>query len=287
MLEWIVGGQKKRSRMDERINRIAALANVSAYDAQATRKYVDGAPHVKHASLRQLYGKLVVQVFDGARERVTTPMVLDLGAGEGSATLPFLQLGAKVVAVDISRSQLGALKAKCRHFGDMLEVRCEDITNTLRVKSERYDVVVVNSFLHHVPDYLGLIREAATVLNPCGQFFSFQDPLRYDSVNKATLVFSTLAYFSWRVLRGDLVGGLRRRIRRSRGVYLEDSLHDNAEYHVTRNGVDQDAIRRLFEELGFHCSIVSYFSTQSRLFQPIGPVLAMKNTFGVVAQKPM
>ena len=86
--------------MDERIHRIAALANVSAYDAQATRTYVDGAPHVKHASLRQLYGKLVVRVFDAARENGTAPMVLDLGAGEGSATLPFLQLGAKVVAVD-------------------------------------------------------------------------------------------------------------------------------------------------------------------------------------------
>jgi len=271
--------------MDERINRIAALANVSAYDAEATRNYIDGAPHIKHASLRQLYAKLVLHVFDSARNHAQTPMVLDLGAGEGSVTLPFLELGARVVAVDISNSQLDALKTKCKQFGDMLEVRCEDINDTLREKSEKYDIIVVNSFLHHVPDYLAVIREATTVLNPYGQLFSFQDPLRYDSVAKATMMFSALAYFSWRVLKGDVTGGLRRRIRRSRGIYLEDSVHDNAEYHATRNGVDQDAIRLLLEEVGFDCNIVSYFSTQSRLFQPIGSVLSMKNTFAIVAQK--
>lgn len=271
--------------MDERINRIAALANVSAYDAEATREYIDGAPHIKHASLRKLYGKLVVQIFDSATRYTKIPKVLDLGAGEGSVTLPFLELGAKVVAVDISNSQLDALKTKCENFGDMLEVRCEDINDTLKDKSEKYDIIVVNSFLHHVPDYLGMIREAATVLNRHGQFFSFQDPFRYDSVGKVTMTFSTLAYFCWRVFKGDVIGGLMRRIRRSRGIYLEDSVHDNAEYHVTRNGVDQDAIRGLFEEQGFDCNIVLYFSTQSRLFQPIGAILSRKNTFAVLAQK--
>lgn len=271
--------------MDERINRIAALANVSTYDAEATREYIDGAPHIKHDALRNLYGKLVVQVFDSAKKHTKTPKVLDLGAGEGSVTLPFLELGAKVVAVDISNSQLDALKIKCERFGDMLEVRCEDINVTLKDKSEKYDIIVVNSFLHHVPDYMGMIREAVTTLSPYGQFFSFQDPLRYDTVGKISTTFGKLAYFSWRVFKGDVIGGLKRRIRRARGIYLEDSVHDNAEYHVTRNGVDQDAIRRLCEEQGFDCSIVSYFSTQSRFFQPIGAVLGMKNTFAVVAQK--
>jgi SAM-dependent methyltransferase len=271
--------------MDERINRIAAIANVSAYDAEATKEYIDGAPHIKHDSLRKLYGKLVVQVFDSATRYTKIPKVLDLGAGEGSATLPFLELGAKVVAIDISSNQLDTLKTKCNNFGDMLEVRCEDINDTLKDNREKYDIVVVNSFLHHVPDYLEMIRKATMFLNPHGQFFSFQDPLRYDSVGRGTMTFSTLAYFSWRIFKGDLLGGLRRRIRRSRGIYLEDSVYDNAEYHVTRNGVDQDAIRGLLKERGFDCDIVSYFSTLSRLFQPIGSLFGMKNSFAVVAQK--
>ena len=271
--------------MDERINRVAALANVSAYDAEATKKYIDGAPHIKHDSLRKLYGKLVIRAFDSAALHTKIPKVLDLGAGEGSVTLPFLDLGAKVVAVDISSSQLDSLKTKCSHFGDMLEVRCEDINDTLKRNEGKYDIVVFNSFLHHVPDYLEMIRKATMMLSHHGQFFSFQDPLRYDSVGKSTMNVSKLAYFSWRIFQGDVIGGLKRRIRRSQGIYIEDSVHDNAEYHVTRNGVDQDSIQFLLERQGFDCNIVHYFSTQSSLFQPIGTILNMKNSFAVLAQK--
>lgn len=271
--------------MDVRINRIASLANVSAYDALSSNNYIDGAPHIKHSSLRMLYARLLVKIFDSAIKHTRIPKILDLGAGEGSVTLPFLELGAKVIAVDVSISQIDALKTKCKHFGGMLEARCEDINDTLIEKSEKYDIIVANSFLHHVPDYLGMIREALTVINPHGQFFSFQDPLRYSSIGKTTMMFSKLAYFSWRVFKGDVIGGLKRRLRRARGIYLEDSVHDNAEYHVTRNGVDQEAIYELFTLHGFDCNIFPYFSTQSRFFQPIGTALGIKNTFAVIAQK--
>ena len=167
----------------------------------------------------------------------------------------------------------------------MLEIRCEDINVTLEDKSEKYDIIVVNSFLHHVPDYIGMISETTTILNPYGQFFSFQDPMRYDTVGTGTTILSKLAYFSWRIFKGDVIGGIKRRIRRSHGIYLEDSIHDNTEYHVTRNGVDQDAIRKLFNEQGFNCNIVPYFSTQSHFFQLAGSLFAMKNTFAVLAQR--
>jgi SAM-dependent methyltransferase len=271
--------------MDERINQIAALANVSSYDEDATREYVDGAPHIKHTSLRRLYGQLLVDIFDKAKKHSVVPTVLDLGAGEGSVTLPFLELGAKVTAIDISSSQLESLKKRCSAFGDNLIVQEADINESLKDKTQYYDIIVVNSFLHHVPDYLWMIKEATSILNPHGQFFSFQDPLRYDSVGRFTSLFSSMAYFCWRVFKGDVINGLKRRFRRSQGIYLEDSEHDNTEYHVTRNGVDQDAIKELFVEQHYHCHIEAYFSTQSSFFQPIGSGLGLCNTFAVSAQK--
>lgn len=272
--------------MDERINRVAALANVAMYDSEATRRYIDGAPHIKHASLRRLYGGLVVRVFDEARRYADPPAVLDLGAGEGSVTLPFLELGARVTAVDISSSQLDLLRHRCASFGDRLVVRREDINDTLgALADDRFDIVVVNSFLHHVPDYLAVIQGATALLGPHGQFFSFQDPLRYDSIGWPARVFSALAFASWRILQGDVIGGLRRRLRRTRGIYLADSPYDNAEYHAIRGGVDQQAVRQLLEARGFECELIPYFSTQSRLFQPLGAALGIANTFGVIARR--
>jgi SAM-dependent methyltransferase len=279
----------RKSNLDdaERLKQVASVANELAYRSKDVKAYINGAPHIKHASLRNLYSKLVLEVYNAARQHTEVPRVLDLGAGEGSVTLPFLELGAKVEAVDISSRQMDELRRKCEKYGDRLQTRCEDINHVLATANERYDIVAANSFLHHIPDYLSLIKSAAALLAPGGQFFSFQDPLRYDSVGVLTKTFTDVAYLSWRISlgsKGDVLGGVRRRLRRRRGIYLEDSVHDNAEYHVTRNGVDQDAIRTLLEEQGFDCRIITYFSTQSIVFQPIGAALRIKNMFAVIAR---
>ncbi|MHC1784990.1 MAG: class I SAM-dependent methyltransferase [Anaerolineaceae bacterium] len=271
--------------MDDSENRVAALANISTYHEEATKKYINGAPHIKHASIRGLYSKLLVQVLDYSKTFTDIPKVLDLGAGEGSTTLPFLEFGAHVTAVDSSKSQLEELQNRCRRFSEGLTIRCEDVSETLEIKGEKYDIIVANSFIHHVPDYIGLINKAIYLLSPNGQFFSFQDPQRYDSLPGFTNLFSKFAYFSFRIFQGDLIEGIRRRIRRCRGIFLENSMYDNAEYHVVRNGVDQDAISRIFDENGFDCEVVSYFSTQSTLFQHLGTFCGVKNTFAVLARK--
>lgn len=272
--------------MDERIQKLASIANLTVYDAAQARRYIDGAPHVKHRSLRFFYAGLVLKVFEHAQRFTDSPRVLDLGAGEGSVTLPFLELGAHVTAVDISSDQLEMLRRRCEDHADRLTVICEDVQTALKNASGTHDIVVANSFLHHIPDYIALIKDATALLTPNGQFFSFQDPLRYDSVGRSTRIFGDVAYLSWRVFKGDVIGGIGRRLRRRRGVYLEDSAADHAEYHVVRGGVDQLAIKTLLEDQGFECEIITYFSTQSRLFQLLGRRLGIKNTFAVLARRP-
>lgn len=267
--------------MDE--NRIAALANLAAYNSDFVKEYIDAAPHLKHAELRMFYAQQVIQVFDFARQYTEIPRVLDMGAGEGTATSLFLEMGAHVTAVDLSGDQLDMLRARCAHFGDKLDIRCTDVDSFLETSND-YDIIVANSFLHHIPDYMDLIQNALDRLSPHGQFFSFQDPLRYDSLDLFTLLFSKAAYFSWRIFKGDVVGGMKRYLRRGRGIYMRDSAHDNVEYHVVRNGVDQEAIFSFFKDRGFDCEIIPYFSTHSRLFQPIGRFLGIKNTFAVIAR---
>jgi SAM-dependent methyltransferase len=275
----------RNPHMDNRLNKIAALANITAYDSDATRVYIDGAPHIKHASLRKLYAELLTRIFDSAMEQTDIPTVLDLGAGEGSVTLPFLELGARVTSVDISASQLEKLQSRCKAHGDRLAVRCQDVDETLATDTAQYDVVVINSFLHHIPDYLDTLRRTIPLIKPGGQFFAFQDPLHHDGMGWLNLAFHKASYLCWRLLKGDVWGGLKRHLRRSRGVFLPDLAHDNAEYHAIRKGVDEEAISRLFEASGFHCEIVKYFSTQSSLCQPIGGALGMKNTFGIIARR--
>ena len=273
--------------MADQSQKIASISNKIAYANKDSGRCIDGAPHIKHGALRELYGRLVCDVYDHATRYAPSPRVLDLGAGEGSVTLPFLALGAWVTAVDVSDAQLDRLRGKCQEHADRLDLRCEDVDpaiDQLAAAGDRFDIVVANSFLHHIPDYLGLIRRSVQLLAPHGQFFSFQDPLRYDTIGAFSKGVSDLFYVSWRVTRGDVIGGALRRLRRKRGIVL-DIPEDNSEYHITRNGLDQDAIRAELEGLGLTCQILPYFSSQSTLGQAVCTRLGFLNTFAVIARR--
>ena len=60
---------------------------------------------------------------------------------------------------------------------------------------------------------------------------------------------------------------------------------DMVEFHVVRNGVDQEAIKRLFEEVGFNCEITRYFTTTNLLTKHLGRKLDVKNSFSVLAYR--
>jgi SAM-dependent methyltransferase len=210
--------------------------------------------------------------------------VLDLGAGEGASASEFLRLGARVTAVELSKSAMRALQDRCRAFGDRLELVCADVREALP-ELGTYDIVIANSFLHHVPDYLSLITDVLDHVGPGGRFFSFQDPLRYDTLPPASHAFSAASYFAWRVFQGNLGQGLRTRIRRLRGAYVAGSIEDDAEYHVTRNGVDQDAIANRLEAHAFEVEVRRYFSTQSAVLQWLGTRARVENTFSIVARR--
>ena len=143
--------------MDERLDRIAAISNSLAYSSELGKSYIDDAPHIKHSSLRRLFNDLLINVYDAASKHANPPNVLDLGAGEGSVTLQFLELGAKVTAVDISEEQLTGLVTKCEKHRDRLTVCCQSVNDALQDTSEQFDIITLNSFLHHIPDYLSLI----------------------------------------------------------------------------------------------------------------------------------
>jgi SAM-dependent methyltransferase len=255
------------------------------FNEEGTANCVSASPHLTHPMVCDLYAKLVARTFDTAKRYTNMPRVLDLGAGEGSATLPFLELGAHVTAVDISESQLAVLGQKCGRFATRLRVYREDINEILEGTQERYDIVVMNSFVHHIPDYLAVFHKSIAVLQPSGLIFTFQDPLRYDTLGRGLFYFSMGAYFFWRLFRGNYLQGLRTRLRRLQGIYIPGSKEDDAEYHVTRNGVDQDAIAQLFASEGFSCEIIRYFSTQSSIFQRLGVFFGIENTFAIIAQR--
>lgn len=259
-------------------------ANQEYYDSLALSKYIDGAPHLKYEALKQIWvGLFTESCVPPLQTEARALRVLDLGAGEGLATQELLRLGVHVIAVDASRQVLDSLERRCKAYASQLVTVQADVAEYLQRSTETFDVVCAISFLHHIPDYIALLAHIVARIRPGGAFFSFQDPMRYDTLPRFERWAAILSHDLWRIGHGDVIDGLSRRLRRMRGIYLADSIADNVEYHVVRNGVDQERLREYCDVHFERTLVVDYWSTESAVFQWLGTALRLRSSFCIVA----
>ena len=92
------------------------------------------------------------------------------------------------------------------------------------------------------------------------------------------------AYFTWRPSRSDRIAGARAVLRRARGHYEEENPRDMVEYHVVRQGCDEQALADLLRPQFASVEILPYWSTPSSLLQAAGDRLPLASDFGLVAR---
>ncbi len=107
--------------------------------------------------------------------------ILDVGCGTGfvaSLLSAHLADGDILVGVDQSEGMLRRARSKVGATGDR---RCRlvrgDAAN-LQFRAHSFDLVTVNSFLHHVCDYRAVLREIDRVLRPGGYVVVAHEPNR-------------------------------------------------------------------------------------------------------------
>jgi SAM-dependent methyltransferase len=188
-------------------------------------------------------------------------------------------VGCDVVAVDKDPVRLDALRLRL----PAVTARQGDALEALRELPGAWDIVMAASFLHHVPDYLGLTTKAVDALRPGGVFVSFQDPLLHASLGRTARVYSRAAYLTWRLSEGDLRRGASRYLRRRRHGHSDELPEDLEEFHAQRGGVDHRELLRLFRSRGVPARLVVYFSTQAAPFHRLGAGLGLQNTFALIA----
>lgn len=246
--------------------------------------YRAGSPHLKHWRLYDRLSSVLLGAIAGIGASGLPLTVLEVGAGHGGYTEPALATGCSLTATEMSRPSLDRLQER---FG--LNARFSGVLDpdgTLEVLGDEvFSLVFCASVLHHVPDYVSFLAgPALRHLRPGGTLLSIQDPLRYASVRSSDLLASRLAYFSWRVTQGNYSEGLRTRLRRLQGRYDETRAPDMVEYHVVRDGVDQDRIVEALTPRFDSVSVITYWSTQSATWQRLGEAFSRRNTFALVAR---
>jgi len=244
--------------------------------------YLNESPHLKH---RHLYDGLtsgVARSIEASRSTGSALEVLEIGAGDGSITEALLARGYAVTATDMSSESIESMKRRFR-FDERFRAVL-DPGDLSALAGARFDAVLFAAVLHHIPDYISSVEDAAgSHLREGGSLISIQDPLWYPRMEARTKRVSDAAYMSWRLTQGELLRGVKTRLRRRFRGLSEEAAGDAVEYHVVRDGVDETAISSLLRERFAEVETLCYWSTQGRLQQRLGERLALLNTFAIFA----
>jgi ubiquinone/menaquinone biosynthesis C-methylase UbiE len=88
---------------------------------------------------------------------------LDFGSGTGNIAVRLSRMGFRVVAFDLSEEMLRVLRNKSKHVGSRVVVG-----EQLPFKEGAFSLVVSYAVVHHVLDYVGLVRSLARLLQQGG-----------------------------------------------------------------------------------------------------------------------
>jgi phosphatidylethanolamine/phosphatidyl-N-methylethanolamine N-methyltransferase len=97
--------------------------------------------------------------------------VLISGAGTG-ADLPYIPVGVKVAAIDITPAMVERLRSRAELLGVPVEAEVMD-AGALRYPDGHFNAVILHLILAVVPDPVACIREAERVLEPGGRAVVF------------------------------------------------------------------------------------------------------------------
>ncbi len=245
--------------------------------------YESGSPHLKHARLRELISDCLRAMVAEQLERTGKCHVLEVGAGHGDFTDVLLGAGAAVTITEMSRPSAQSLTDRYRLNSNVTVVHDGD-GDWLARTTDEFDVIACISVLHHIPDYVAFLELAFDHTVDGGSFVSWQDPMWYPRRETWNLTADKASYFLWRATQGNFRKGVQTRWRRLRHVYDDTNPADTVEYHVVRDGVDEEEICVLARRHFASVELIPYWSTQSRWLQAAGGRVGLATTFGIVAK---
>ena len=244
--------------------------------------YEPGSPHLRHARLRHEITERIRDLVAEQFARTGSCRVLEIGAGHGSFTDHIAAAGADVTVTEMSRPSLELLEQRFAWNPKVTPIYDPD-GETVFSEPSSYDLVLCVSVLHHIPDYLGFVNRVCDRIDEGGAFASFQDPIWYPRRSRLNLSADRWAYYAWRLGQRNLWQGLSTRVRRARGFVDESNPADMVEYHVVRQGVDDQALAALLREKFADVDEWRYWSTQLPTLQAVGSRSGATTTFGLVS----
>lgn len=192
---------------------------------------------------------------------------LDFGAGTGNITGKLLRMGYTVVAVDISPEMCIILKSKFKNY---LEDKRLRIINSeiedLRCNEGEFDLITCYSVLHHLPDYVDVIRKLSAFLRRGGVMYLDHESSIY--LVKPTYVERLARFLDFQF--NSLVNPLFLKIKGVNVPSLKDLDFKLSDYWIfDGHSIDHMKIKSVFKAQNFSFFVrLDYHLKESWVFSP-------------------
>lgn len=133
--------------------------------------YIDRHSEIYNTIEQGRLAQVIDQAFASIRSTTTAPTCLDFGCGRGNLTMQFLDRGGIVTAADITPSFLQHVSNLASSRGQGVSTHLLNGIDLREFKDNSFDLVASYSVLHHVPDYLAIVRELTRIVRPGGVIF--------------------------------------------------------------------------------------------------------------------
>ncbi|MGK4569281.1 class I SAM-dependent DNA methyltransferase [Flavobacterium sp. 3HN19-14] len=156
-----------------------SVINVVFHDFEAA--HYDAMHSDMRDSLQEQVDLLVKDLFEKRQIESDNLSLLDIGCGTGLSTQAILNSGlgkhiAAITLLDTSPNMLVQAEEKAKQWGKSYTL----VNGHLSEVTAKFDIVVICSVLHHIPDLEKFLAEVSNVLNPGGILIHLQTEWRFD-----------------------------------------------------------------------------------------------------------
>ena len=180
--------------------------------------------------------------------------ILDIGCGTGNLTIKLLERGFKnITCLDISKEMIQELKKKIKKYDHNITFIVSDLDTFLTGKNNsKFDIILMGSVLHHLPDYIGSLKHLNEALSEDGCIYITHEPLppKNPSVLITLLLKSDFLMYAIRYIILIAFGKLK---------YLKRDCR-YSDYHTGKNAIILLEVKRIFKDNNYK-TIISEYST--------------------------